>query len=169
MHEGIWWKRQKEREQWGGIHVDEGIILGWVLDAKEGCYGLDWYRASDEFCEQGNEPSHSINCGKYLSRWANGGFREGLKSVYTISGWLHCKPSLRHHQQHRANWLEQQRLSLLWIELSWSCDRRSVGLFVLVSGNPLGPMTKFFFFLSFAGQFICSSFWGALSDERTGL
>jgi hypothetical protein len=27
-------------------------------------------------------------------------------------------------------------------------DRRSVGLSVLVSGTPLGPMTRFFFFLS---------------------
>jgi hypothetical protein len=30
-------------------------------------------------------------------------------------------------------------------------------------------MTRFFFSLSFAGQLLCSSSWGALSDERTGL
>jgi hypothetical protein len=31
------------------------------------------------------------------------------------------------------------------VELSWCCDRRSVGLSVLVSGTLLGPMTSFFF------------------------
>jgi hypothetical protein len=29
---------------------------------------------------------------------------------------------------------------------SWCCDRRSVDLSVLVSGTPLGPMTRFYFF-----------------------
>jgi putative component of membrane protein insertase Oxa1/YidC/SpoIIIJ protein YidD len=34
-----------------------------------------------------------------------------------------------------------------WVELSWvGFDRRSVGLSVLVSGTPLGPMTRFYFF-----------------------
>jgi hypothetical protein len=37
------------------------------------------------------------------------------------------------------------------------------------AGHPFGPMTTFYFLLSFAGQLLCSSFWGALSDERTGL
>jgi hypothetical protein len=36
-------------------------------------------------------------------------------------------------------------------------------------GHPFGSMTRFYFFLSFAGQLLCSSSWGALSDERTGL
>jgi hypothetical protein len=35
----------------------------------------------------------------------------------------------------------------------WCCDRRSFGLSVLMSGTPLGHMTRFFFFISFAGQF----------------
>jgi hypothetical protein len=46
---------------------------------------------------------------------------------------------------------------------------QSVSQYVLVSATPLGPMTGFFFFISFAGQLLCSSSWGALSDERTGL
>jgi hypothetical protein len=58
-------------------------------------------------------------------------------------------------------------LELSWVELSWRCDRRSVGLSVLVSNTPLGPMTRFFFFLSFAGQLVCSSSSGALSDEKS--
>jgi hypothetical protein len=57
----------------------------------------------------------------------------------------------------------------VWVELSWYYDRRSVGLSVLVSGTPLKPMTRFFLFLSFAGQVLCSSSWGGLSDERTDL
>jgi hypothetical protein len=47
-------------------------------------------------------------------------------------------------------------------------DWRSVSQYVLVSGTLSGPMTRFYFFLSFAGQLLCSSSWGALSDERTG-
>jgi hypothetical protein len=35
--------------------------------------------------------------------------------------------------------------------------------------TPLGLMTIFFFFLSFDGQLLCSSSWGVLSGERTGL
>jgi hypothetical protein len=31
------------------------------------------------------------------------------------------------------------------------------------------PMTRFYFFLSFAGKLLCSSFGCALPDERTGL
>jgi hypothetical protein len=33
----------------------------------------------------------------------------------------------------------------------------------------LGPMTRFYFSLSFVGKLHCSSSWGALSDKRTGL
>jgi hypothetical protein len=46
---------------------------------------------------------------------------------------------------------------------------QSVSEYVLVSGIPLGPMSRFYFFLSFAGQLLCSSSWDALSDESTGL
>jgi hypothetical protein len=67
----------------------------------------------------------------------------------------------------RPLWRED--VSIICSELSLCCYRRSVGLSVLVSGTPLGPMTRFFFFLSFAGQLLCSSTWGALSDEKTGL
>jgi hypothetical protein len=34
---------------------------------------------------------------------------------------------------------------------------------------PSMPTTRFYFFLSFAGKLLCSSSWGALSDEREGL
>jgi hypothetical protein len=51
------------------------------------------------------------------------------------------------------------------VEFRW-CDRRPIGLFVFVSGTLLGPMTRFLFFISFAGQMLCSSYWGALSNER---
>jgi hypothetical protein len=34
---------------------------------------------------------------------------------------------------------------------------------------PLGPMTRFYFSLSFAARLLCSSFCGALFDERTSL
>jgi hypothetical protein len=53
--------------------------------------------------------------------------------------------------------------------LSWCYDRRSVGLSVLMSGTPLGYMNRSLFFPSFAGQLLCSSSWGVLSDERTCL
>jgi hypothetical protein len=49
--------------------------------------------------------------------------------------------------------------------LSLYCERRSVGLSVLVSGTPLRPMTRFFFCRTFALLFVL----GRLSDERTGL
>jgi hypothetical protein len=45
-------------------------------------------------------------------------------------------------------------------------DGQSVCLGV---GHPFGAMTGFYFFLSFARKLLCSSSWGALSDERTGL
>jgi hypothetical protein len=35
---------------------------------------------------------------------------------------------------------------LNWTLVSWCFDRRSVGLSVLVSGTPLAPMTRFYFF-----------------------
>jgi hypothetical protein len=38
---------------------------------------------------------------------------------------------------------------VIWVELSWCYDRLSVGLSVLVSDTPFGPMTGFFFFLFF--------------------
>jgi hypothetical protein len=38
-------------------------------------------------------------------------------------------------------------------------DWRSVSQHVLVSGTPLGPMTRFYFFLSFVGKLIFSSPW----------
>jgi hypothetical protein len=50
------------------------------------------------------------------------------------------------------------RLTRYWVVLSWCYDRRSVGLYILVSGTPLGPMTRFFSFVSFVEQLLCSSF-----------
>jgi hypothetical protein len=44
-----------------------------------------------------------------------------------------------------------------------------VSQYVLVSGTPLRPMTRFFFFVYFVGKLYFSSSWGALSEERTGL
>jgi hypothetical protein len=35
-------------------------------------------------------------------------------------------------------------------------DWRSVSQYVLVSGAPLGPISRFYFFLSFAGKLLCS-------------
>jgi hypothetical protein len=43
-------------------------------------------------------------------------------------------------------WILQVELS--WVELSLYYGRRSVDQFVLVSGSPLGPMTRFYPFLS---------------------
>jgi hypothetical protein len=40
------------------------------------------------------------------------------------------------------------------VEWSWICDRRSMGQYVLVSGRPLGPMTRFYMFFSLT----CTSF-----------
>jgi hypothetical protein len=57
----------------------------------------------------------------------------------------------------------------LKLKLKLLYDWRSFSQYVLVSGTPLGPMTRFYFFLSFAGKLLWSSSWGALSDERTGL
>jgi hypothetical protein len=78
---------------------------------------------------------------------------------------------------HRScGWCQYRRLlnGQLWrnssrAELSWCYHQRLVCLSVLVSCTPLGPMTRFFVFLSLAGQLRCSSSWGGLSDERTGL
>jgi hypothetical protein len=54
-----------------------------------------------------------------------------------------------------------KRLSLsFWtavqIKPSWLCDQLSVGQFILVSGTPLGPMTRFFLSLPFLRQLLCS-------------
>jgi hypothetical protein len=43
------------------------------------------------------------------------------------------------------------------IDLSSSCGRQSVDQFVLVSGSPLGPMTRFYLFSSFVWQLFCCS------------
>jgi hypothetical protein len=51
----------------------------------------------------------------------------------------------------------------------FTTDGQSVSQYVLVSGTPSGPKTRFYFLLSFAGKLLCSSTWGALSDDRTGL
>jgi hypothetical protein len=55
----------------------------------------------------------------------------------------------------------------LWlrIQLSWFCDRRSIGLSVLVSGTSLGTWPNFSF-LYFAGQLLYSSSYGAPSLTR---
>jgi hypothetical protein len=59
---------------------------------------------------------------------------------------------------------------LSWVELMlWPTVSRPIGLSVLVSDTHLGPITRFFFFLSLVWQLLCPSSWGALSDKRTGL
>jgi hypothetical protein len=55
------------------------------------------------------------------------------------------------------------------LELSLYYGRRSVDQFVLVSGSPLGPMTRFYPFLSLVTIALMFFLLGALSDERTGL
>jgi hypothetical protein len=50
----------------------------------------------------------------------------------------------------------------LWLWLDWRSVSQSVSQYVLESGTPLGPMTIFYFFLSFARKLLCFSFWGAL-------
>jgi hypothetical protein len=55
------------------------------------------------------------------------------------------------------------------VELSLYYGRRSVDQFVLVSGSPLGPMTKFYPFLSLVTIVLMFFLLGALSDERNGL
>jgi hypothetical protein len=47
--------------------------------------------------------------------------------------------------------------------------RLTFGRYVLVSSTSLGPMTRFYFFFSFARKLLCSSFQGVLSDEKMGL
>jgi hypothetical protein len=53
------------------------------------------------------------------------------------------------------------------VEWSWICDRRSVGQSVLVSGRPLGPMSRFYVFFSLTCT--CFFMYSALSDGRTGV
>jgi hypothetical protein len=43
---------------------------------------------------------------------------------------------------------------------------RSVSQYVLVSGTPLGPVTRIYFFHSSVGKLPCSSSWGALSKSN---
>jgi hypothetical protein len=54
------------------------------------------------------------------------------------------------------------------VELSLSYSLQSVDQFVLVLGSPLGPMTRFYPFLSLV-TIVLMFLLGALSDERTGL
>jgi hypothetical protein len=59
-------------------------------------------------------------------------------------------------------------LGSLWgvVDLNWF----ELMLWLTVSQAPLwGPWPDFSFFLYFVRQLLCSSSWGALSDERTGL
>jgi hypothetical protein len=46
------------------------------------------------------------------------------------------------------------RLTSRWWLVGSSCGRRSVDQFVLVSGSPLGPMTRFYLFPSFDNYFV---------------
>jgi hypothetical protein len=55
------------------------------------------------------------------------------------------------------------------VELSLYYGRQSVDQFVLVSGSPLGPMARFYPFLSLVTIALLFFLLGALSDERTGL
>jgi hypothetical protein len=69
-------------------------------------------------------------------------------------------------------WLNMSKYLLSrykWSGVEWSriCDPRSVSQYVLVSGHPLGPMTRFYMF--FGLTCTCFIMSGALSDERTGL
>jgi hypothetical protein len=43
-------------------------------------------------------------------------------------------------------WYSNITITILDNELSWFCDRRSVGLSALVSGTPLGLMARYIFF-----------------------
>jgi hypothetical protein len=51
-------------------------------------------------------------------------------------------------------------------ELSWCCDRRSVGLSVFVSGTPLGTMTRFSFFFLLLPDNCCALRLGTPSLTR---
>jgi hypothetical protein len=55
------------------------------------------------------------------------------------------------------------------LELSLSCGRRPVDQFVLVSGSPLGFMTRFYPCVFFSDNCFVVLSVGTLSDERTGL
>jgi hypothetical protein len=69
-----------------------------------------------------------------------------------IDPWGTVPPKADHHSRIRSR-------------SYFTTDGQSVSQYVLVSGTPLGPMTRFFFFLSFAGELLCSSSWGALWRE----
>jgi hypothetical protein len=89
-----------------------------------------------------------------------------------IQGWragCASKQKVQEHNSLHAGRTNSLIMKKMTVELSWCCDWRSVGLSILVSGTPLGPMTRFFSFRSFAGQLHCSSSWNTLSDERKGL
>jgi hypothetical protein len=58
------------------------------------------------------------------------------------------------------------RFPLIFHELSWCYGPRLVGLSVLVSGT---PWPNFIFPFLLPDKLLCSSSWGALSDERTDL
>jgi hypothetical protein len=86
--------------------------------------------------------------------------------------WKPCgtePPTAEHLQQgartHPRADLQVRHFITCWVELIWLTVSR---LSILVSGSPLGPMTRFFFFLSFAGQLFCSSSWGHLLWREDG-
>jgi hypothetical protein len=70
MHVGYWWECQKGRDHCEDKDVDGWTILKLILD-RMGWRGLD--RSGSEYgpvegsCEGCNEPSGSINAGKFLS------------------------------------------------------------------------------------------------------
>jgi hypothetical protein len=71
---------------------------------------------------------------------------------------------------HASNWPATPVPTSLKLKLLY--DWQSVSQYVLVSGTPLGPMTRFYFpppLFFLAGKLLCSSSWGALFDQRTGL
>jgi hypothetical protein len=66
LHVGYWWESQKERDHWENQDVGGCTILKWILERWD---GMDWIDLAqvDGSCEHGDEPSDSLNVGKFLS------------------------------------------------------------------------------------------------------
>jgi hypothetical protein len=85
---------------------------------------------------------------------------------FIVDNHLQICTVLRTRNQNTITYSRENFTTVCWVELSLSYARRSVDQFVLVSGSPLGPMTRFYPYLFFSDNcFVVLPVWRPLWRE----